>query len=224
MSDENEDLNAKLIAAKEKWAKEGRGLSGDAPTSHNSRLPEKPRLPAGQHLTQGLPVLDLGIQPNLSTADWTLTVAGAVDRPFTWDWRTFLDQPQVELTTDIHCVTTWSSYDNVWKGVPVRHLIEAARVRPKAAFVMLRSYDGYTTNIPMEHFAAADVLIAHSWQNEPLSREHGGPARLVVPKLYFWKSAKWVRAITFMEKDAPGYWELRGYHTVGDPWKEERYW
>ncbi len=220
MSDENEDLNAKLIAAKEKWAKEGRGLSHAAPAS----VSEKPRLPAGQHLTQGLPVLDLGIQPNLSTADWTLTVAGAVDRPFTWDWRTFLDQSQVELTADIHCVTTWSSYDNVWKGVPVRHLIEAARVRPKAAFVMLRSYDGYTTNIPMEHFAAADVLIAHSWQNEPLSREHGGPARLVVPKLYFWKSAKWVRAITFMEKDAPGYWELRGYHTVGDPWKEERYW
>lgn len=218
MPDENEELNAKLIAAKEKWAREGRGLSHTAPT------PDKPRLPAGQHLTQGLPVLDLGIQPNLSTSEWTLTVAGAVDRPLTWDWPTFLAQPQTERTVDIHCVTTWSSYDNVWKGVSSRHLIEAAKVRPQAAFVMLRSYDGYTTNVPMEHFAADDVLIAHTWQNEPLPRDHGGPVRVVVPKLYFWKSAKWVRAITFMEKDAPGYWELRGYHNVGDPWKEERYW
>lgn len=221
MTEQNDELNAKLIAAKEKWAREGRGLT---PSKPSEPTPSKPRLPNGQHLTQGLPVLDLGIQPNLGPKDWSLTVAGAVDHPLTWSWDDFQAQPQIEQTCDIHCVTTWSSYDNVWKGVTTRHLMQCAQVRSTAAFVMLRSFDGYTTNVPMEHFAADDSIIAHSWQNEPISRDHGGPVRVVVPQLYFWKSAKWIRAITFMEKDAPGYWELRGYHNVGDPWKEERYW
>ena len=209
--------NAKLIAAKEKWAKDGRGMSGQT-------LRAKSRLPAGQHLVNGLPVLDLGIQPNLSLKDWSLTIGGATARTLKWSWDDFMAQPQVDITADIHCVTTWSSYDNRWQGVSAAHVMAAAGVKPSASFVMLRSYDGYTTNLPLDHFAAADVVIAHTWQGQPLPREHGGPVRVVVPQLYFWKSAKWVRAITFMDGDEPGYWEQRGYHNQGDPWNEERYW
>ncbi|MEW5729810.1 MAG: molybdopterin-dependent oxidoreductase, partial [Pseudomonadota bacterium] len=146
-----------------------------------------------------------------------------VEAPLTWSWEDFRAQPQVELVTDIHCVTTWSRYDNAWTGVSARHLLDQVKPRAGAAFVMFRSYDGYTTNVPLSRFADDDVLLAHSWQGEPLTREHGGPVRVVIPKLYLWKSAKWLRAITFMDKDSPGYWELRGYHDEGDPWKEERY-
>lgn len=209
-------IKDKLVETKEKWAREGRALTGHAAPEHN-------RLPPGQRLTQDWPVLDLGIAPNLSTDDWSLAVGGSVERPIKWSWAEFMAQPQVELVSDIHCVTTWSRYDNEWKGVSARHLLSLVRPRAEARFVMFRSYDGYTTNVPLEHFAADDVLLAHSWQGLPLTRDHGGPVRVVIPKLYFWKSAKWLRAITFMDKDSPGYWEQRGYHDVGDPWTEERY-
>ena len=212
----DDPLNDKLIAAKEKWAKEGRGLTGEI-------APPSRRLPAGQHLSHDLPVLDLGTQPNMPAKDWSLTVAGQCARPLKWTFADLLAQPQTDITCDIHCVTTWSCYDMVWSGVSTHHLIQAARVKPEARFVMIRGFDGYTTNLPLEQFADAKALIAHSWQNQPLPREHGGPVRLVIPQLYFWKSAKWVRAITFMDKDCPGYWEQRGYHPIGDPWKEERY-
>lgn len=207
----------KLTAAKEKWAREGRGLTGAPPP------PGRPRLPPGQRETFDFPVLDLGEAPNLSTRDWSLSVGGMVDCPLRWDWAAFMAQPQVEITADIHCVTTWSRYDNVWKGVAARRLLEMVKPRPQARFLLLRSYDGYTANLPLERFAAPDTLLAHSWQGEPLSREHGGPVRVVVPALYFWKSAKWLRHITFSDCDTPGYWELRGYHDEGDPWREERY-
>ncbi|MBI3446561.1 MAG: sulfite oxidase-like oxidoreductase [Magnetospirillum sp.] len=207
----------KLIAAKEQWAREGRGLTG-APAS-----PSKRRLPPGQRETLDFPVLDLGDQPNLSTRDWSLSVGGMVDNPIRWDWRTFMAQPQTEIVTDIHCVTTWSRYDNTWAGVAARHLLQVVKPRPTAKFLLLRSYDGYTTNIPMARFDDDDVLLAHTWQGESLSREHGGPVRAMVPKLYFWKSAKWLRHITFSDRDTQGYWELRGYHDNADPWKEERY-
>ena len=206
----------KLIASKESWARDGRGLTG------KSASPQQ-RLPPGQHETQDWPVLDLGIQPNLAPTDWSLSVAGAIETPLRWSWSDFLAQPQTRLTTDIHCVTTWSRYDNLWEGVSVRHLLGLVKPRPGARFVMLRSFDGYSTNVPLDRFADDDVLLAHSWQGEPLSREHGGPVRAIIPKLYFWKSAKWLRAITFMDKDSPGYWELRGYHNEGDPWTEQRY-
>ncbi len=206
--------NEKLIAAKEKWAREGRALTGRTGAD---------RLPPGQRLVRDWPVLDLGVQPNLSNAEWSLTVGGAVEAPLKWSWDDFLAQPRTELVSDIHCVTTWSRYDNAWTGVAARHLLDRVRPRPGAAFVMFRSYDGYTTNVPLSRFADDDVLLAHSWQGQPLTREHGGPVRVVIPKLYFWKSAKWLRAITFMDKDSPGYWELRGYHDEGDPWREERY-
>ncbi|MBI2241375.1 MAG: sulfite oxidase-like oxidoreductase [Magnetospirillum gryphiswaldense] len=207
-------LKEKLVRTKENWAKEGRALTGK---------PGQARLPPGQHLTAEWPVLDLGIQPNLAQADWSLSVAGAVEQPIRWSWNDFLAQPQVQMVSDIHCVTTWSRYDNTWQGVSARHLLARVKPRATARFVMFRSYDGYTTNVPLSRFADDDVLLAHSWEGQLLSREHGGPVRVVIPKLYFWKSAKWLRAITFMDQDSPGYWELRGYHDEGDPWTEQRY-
>lgn len=206
----------KLIATKQAWARQGRGLTGEA-------APRAQRLPPGQHLVKGLPVLDLGVQPNVPTSEWRFTVAGLVSTPLEWDWDTFMAQPQVDVTVDIHCVTTWSSYDNTFTGVPARHLLEAAGVKSDAAFLMARSFDGYSTNLPMADFADDDVLLAHSWNGTPLPRDHGGPVRLLVPKLYFWKSAKWLRHITFMDRDQGGFWEVRGYHMHGDPWTEERY-
>jgi DMSO/TMAO reductase YedYZ molybdopterin-dependent catalytic subunit len=210
-------IKEKLVRTKEQWAREGRALTGAQAD------PARVRLPPGQRLTKDWPVLDLGVQPNLAQADWSLSVAGQVAHPLKWDWATFMAQPQVTLTNDIHCVTTWSRYDNTWVGVPMRTLLAQAKPFPTAKFVMLRSYDGYSTNLPLADIDRDDVLIAHTWEGKPLSREHGGPVRLVVPHLYFWKSAKWLRHITFMEKDQPGYWEVRGYHMRGDPWAEERY-
>lgn len=207
-------IKGKLVETKEKWAREGRALTG---------RDGKDRLPPGQRLTTDWPVLDLGIAPNLSTSDWSLTVGGACEVPVKWSWTDFMAQPQVDLTSDIHCVTTWSRYDNSWSGVSARHLLAQVRPRASAEFILFRSYDGYTTNVPLKYFDDDDVLLAHSWEGAPLTRDHGGPVRVVIPKLYFWKSAKWLRAITFMDKDSPGYWELRGYHDRGDPWKEERY-
>ena len=207
----------KLVDAKQRWAREGRGLTGAAVP------PARHRLPPGQHEVASLPVLDLGVHPTIPAEDWTLAVAGSVARPLKWSWAQFLAQPQAEIAADIHCVTTWTIYGTRWTGVTTRHLLDLVQPRPEARFVMLKSHDGYSTNLPLDRFAAADVLIAHTFDGLPLPREHGGPVRLVVPQLYFWKSAKWLRAITFMEKDSPGYWELRGYHDEGDPWREERY-
>lgn len=212
-------IKDKLVETKEKWAREGRALTGQG----NSPSPTRPRLPPGQREVKDFPVLDLGVTPNLAAADWSLSVGGSVEAPLKWSWQDFLTQPQTEIVTDIHCVTTWSRYDNLWQGVSARHLLEQVKPRPGATHLMFRSYDGYTTNVPLTRFADDDVLLAHSWQGQPLSPEHGGPVRVVIPKLYFWKSAKWLRAITFMDKDSPGYWEMRGYHDEGDPWKEERY-
>ena len=140
-----------------------------------------------------------------------------------WSFAEFSARAQTPFISDIHCVTTWSRYDNQWVGLPTRELLEACQPRENAHFVVLHSYDGYTTNLPLEDFAAEDALLAHSWSGQPLTTEHGGPVRLVVPHLYFWKSAKWLQAIEFLEKDAPGYWEVRGYHNRGDPWLEQRY-
>jgi DMSO/TMAO reductase YedYZ molybdopterin-dependent catalytic subunit len=185
--------------------------------------PSAERLPPGQHLVNNWPVLDLGRQPEVPLAGWSLTIDGLVEHPVTLDWAAFMALPQSQFRSDIHCVTTWSRYDNDWTGVATRDLLDLAMPLDEAGFVMLRSHDGYTTNLPLADFAAPDALVAHSWQDEPLSREHGGPARLVVPHLYFWKSAKWIAGIAFMARDEPGFWEANGYHMRGDPWTEERY-
>lgn len=210
-------IKEKLIQAKQRWAKDGRLLTGE------TDAPPERRLPPGQREVRDWPVLDLGVQPDVTAEQWTFSAGGLVENPITWSWEEFRAQPQVSFRSDIHCVTAWSRYDNLWEGVSARHLLSVVRPRGEAKFVMLRSFDGYATNLPLDRLAAADVLLAHSWEGKPLTREHGGPVRAVIPKLYFWKSAKWLRTITFMDKDAAGFWEARGYHEEGDPWKEDRY-
>jgi DMSO/TMAO reductase YedYZ molybdopterin-dependent catalytic subunit len=207
----------KLVASKERWARERRLLTGRA------ARPESQRLPPGQRRVENWPVLDLGIQPEVPMEDWQLAIDGLVDNPVRWDWTAFRAQPRFRDVSDVHCVTAWSRFDNAWEGVSVAHVIATVRPRPDARFVLLHSYDDYTTNLPLADFAGADALLAHSWQGEPLPREHGGPVRAVVPRLYFWKSAKWLKRIEFIAADRRGFWEERGYHDHGDPWTEERY-
>lgn len=207
----------KLIQSKQDWAREGRLLTGHAGD------PAHDRLPPGQTLVQDWPVLDLGVQPDVNMERWRLRVEGQVEAPLALDWAAFNALPQVERTSDIHCVTQWSRYDNHWQGVSARTLIELARPRQSARFVAFTSYDGYTTNVALEDFLGDDVLLAHSWEGKPLTRQHGGPLRVVLPKLYFWKSPKWVTRIELLGTDRPGFWEVRGYNNHGDPWLEERY-
>ncbi|AWM00151.1 sulfite oxidase-like oxidoreductase [Bradyrhizobium amphicarpaeae] len=216
MADETPS-DSKLTRTKEKWAREGRFLTGKI------TRPEDQRLPPGQHLTKDWPVLDLGVVPPISRDRWRLDVYGAVESPVFWTFAEFTAQKQARFTSDIHCVTTWSRYDNEWEGLATRELLAACQPREDARFVTLHSHDGYTTNLALEDFAAEDALLAHSWSGQPLTEEHGGPVRLVVPHLYFWKSAKWLQSIEFLTEDAPGFWEVRGYHNRGDPWAEQRY-
>ncbi|WP_242146964.1 sulfite oxidase-like oxidoreductase [Sphingomonas sp. BAUL-RG-20F-R05-02] len=208
---------SKLTRSKRHWADEGRFLTGRASRSDQARLPP------GQHLVQNWPVLDLGRQPDISHERWRLKVGGLLERPVTLDWAALMAMPQTKSRSDIHCVTTWSRYDNDWVGVRTRDLLSLVQPDPEAAFVMLHGYDGYTTNVPLADFAAEDAILAHAWQGKPLSRDHGGPLRLVIPHLYLWKSAKWISAIGFIGADEPGFWEVNGYHMRGDPWNEERY-
>ncbi|WP_207460427.1 sulfite oxidase-like oxidoreductase [Azospirillum sp. SYSU D00513] len=210
-------IRDKLVATKEKWAREGRALTGEQAD------PSRERLPPGQRRVDDWPVLDLGITPRLDTGNWRLTVDGLVENPVGWRWADFQAQPQERFLSDIHCVTTWSRYDNHWEGVSARHLLSVVRPRPEARFVVCHSADGYTTNLPLDAFADEDVLLATTWEGEPISLDHGGPVRVIVPKLYFWKSAKWITRLELTADDHPGYWEVRGYHNEADPWKEERY-
>lgn len=192
--------------------------------SKTDRMEERrPRLPPGQRRVGIFPVLDIGIQPHVPTVEWNLSISGQVEVPTVWDWAMFLAQPQVTIMSDIHCVTRWSRFDNKWQGVAASHLLSVVRPRASARFVIFLSFDGYVTNVPLTTFAAADVLLAHSWQDKPLNRMHGWPVRVVIPGLYFWKSAKWIQKIVLLDVDTPGYWETRGYHNNGDPWQEERY-
>jgi DMSO/TMAO reductase YedYZ molybdopterin-dependent catalytic subunit len=207
----------KLIESKQRWAREGRLLTGRAGD------PAAERLPPGQREVRDWPVLDLGGRPSVTAADWRLAVDGLVEQPLALDWQALQDLPQSEFRSDIHCVTAWSRFDNLWRGVATRDLLARVRPRPGARFVICHAYDGYTTNLPLADFAGEDVLLATSWEGRPLPSEHGGPVRVVLPHLYFWKSAKWLRRLELTEADRPGFWEVRGYHNRGDPWTEERY-
>lgn len=211
-------LKEKLIRRKQEWAKDGRLLTGSQKMEDRSQ-----RLPPGQRLVNDWPILDLGIQPDVPTDAWELVVGGLVEEPLHWTWDEFMAQPQFEDVSDIHCVTAWSRYDNLWQGVSTGHLLSLVKPQPEANHVILYSYDGYTTNVTLEAFSAPDALLAHSWEGEPLTRQHGGPVRAIIPQYYLWKSAKWLRGIEFADSDKPGFWEVRGYHNEGDPWKEERY-
>jgi DMSO/TMAO reductase YedYZ molybdopterin-dependent catalytic subunit len=221
MTEEKDGLLAKarrkLVDSKERWAREGRLLTG------RTGRPAEQRLPPGQRQVENWPVLDLGVQPTVSTEEWRLAVDGLVEHPMTWDWAAFRALPVLRDVSDIHCVTAWSRFDNAWEGVSARDILAGVQPKAEARFVILHSYDDYTTNLPLAEFAEPDVLLAYSWQGRPLPREHGGPVRVVVPKLYFWKSAKWIRRIELAAEDRPGFWEERGYHDHGDPWREERY-
>jgi DMSO/TMAO reductase YedYZ molybdopterin-dependent catalytic subunit len=210
-------IKDKLIATKRRWAQEGRLLTG-RPSNR-----EEDRLPPGQRKTTDWPVLDLGVKPNIPLDRWRLQIDGLVARPIRLDWAAFQALPQTDVTSDIHCVTSWSRFDNRWRGVAVKDLLAHVNPKPEARFVTLHSSDTYTTNLPLEAFAVEDALLATHWNDAPLSIEHGGPVRAVVPQLYFWKSAKWVKRIAFHAADKPGFWEERGYHNNGDPWTEQRY-
>ena len=222
-------IKEKLERAKEKMSHEKRHQSDEAkpanaPDKNPYRTADgKRRLPPGQNVVAKWPVLDLGVQPHIPKDRWKLAAVGAVENPVVWSWNDFLAQLQAEFVSDIHCVTTWSLYDSRWKGVATSQFLAVVRPKPEARFVVFHSHDGYTTNVPLDRFAEPDALLAHTWNGAEITREHGGPMRIVIPSLYFWKSAKWVRQISFHAEDRPGFWELRGYHNNGDPWKVERY-
>ncbi len=181
------------------------------------------RLPPGQKLTDGWPVLHYGGIPAVDLATWKFSVVGLVEEEAHFTWEEFLALPQETLQTDIHCVTRWSKFDNNWTGVKFAELMKRIKPKPEATHVMMHSYGGYTTNVSLAELLDEDVILAHEHNGEPLAKEHGWPMRFVVPKLYFWKSAKWARDLVFMDGDKGGFWEMYGYHIHGDPWKEERY-
>lgn len=181
------------------------------------------RLPPGQTLTLKWPVLHEGAIPQFDPMGWDLTVAGLVANPFRLTWDEFKGLPRKRVKADFHCVTTWSKFDNEWEGVPFRAIAEQAEPKPEAKHVMIRADSGYTTNVPLEDLMRDDVLLADWHAPEPLTAEHGGPLRLVVPHLYAWKSAKWLRGFDFLAEDRAGFWEQVGYHMYGDPFREQRY-
>jgi DMSO/TMAO reductase YedYZ molybdopterin-dependent catalytic subunit len=181
------------------------------------------RLPPGQTLVTNFPVLSYGPTPRFNPAKWDFRMMGLVERPLRFSWEEFRALPRTRQVADFHCVTTWSRYDNQWEGVKTRALAETAGLKPEAKFVVVLCDGGYTTNLPLDEFLDDDVLLAYRHDGKDLEPDHGWPLRLVVPKLYAWKSAKWVRAIEFTARDRRGFWEVRGYHNHGDPWTEERY-
>lgn len=205
---------AKFIQAKIKIARKGA-----APSKPNTDA----RAPPGQHLVKNFPVLDLGNRPEITRDMWQLHLFGLVGQEITLDWGGLMRLPQVKAISDFHCVTRWSRLDMQWEGVLARDVLMLAEPRPEAHFVTLHSYDGYTTNLPLTALLDSDVLVAHSVLGKSLSCEHGGPVRLVVPKRYAWKSAKWLKGIEFHQEDRPGFWEVRGYHNDANPWQEQRF-
>ena len=204
----------------------GRTPEGSGPKNRHGM----PQLPAGQHEVKNWPVLDLGEQPAVPLEKWKLEIAGLVENPFTLNWEQFLALPQVDDVSDFHCVTTWSRYDNHWRGVRMRTIAEAAVPAESARFILCTGYDfmpgtyiPYTTNLPLARALDDDVLLVHTWEGRPLPPEHGGPCRMITPKLYAWKGAKWIRKIEFLADDRKGFWEIRGYSNSAEPWFNDRY-
>jgi DMSO/TMAO reductase YedYZ molybdopterin-dependent catalytic subunit len=204
----------------------GRKPEGSGPRNRHGM----PQLPVGQHQVKNWPVLDLGEQPDVALETWNLEIAGLVENPFTLIWDQFLALPQTEDVSDFHCVTTWSRYDNHWGGVAFRTIAELAVPKPEAKFILCTGYDvmpgssiPYTVNLPLARALDQDVLLVHRWEGKPLPREHGGPCRMITPKLYAWKGAKWIRKIEFLAQDNKGFWERRGYSNSAEPWFNDRY-
>ena len=184
----------------------------------------RPDAPPGQFVTDKFPVLTFGPTPRIDLDAWQFRVSGLVEDEITLDWQQFNDLPQATLDAEFHCVTQWSKLQNTWQGILFTDVMKLVTPKPEAKYVMAHCYGGYTTNVALDVLLDDDVLFAHSHDGAPLTPQHGGPMRLVVPKRYGWKSAKWVNGIEFMAEDEPGFWEMRGYHMEGDPWKEERFW
>jgi DMSO/TMAO reductase YedYZ molybdopterin-dependent catalytic subunit len=206
------DLNAR----KERWARKMAGTETRVPRSTD-------RLPPGQHLVTDFPVLDLGGDPDITLANWRLGVTGEVENPIELTWEDFGHLDQFEDVCDFHCVTTWSQFNMKFSGVAFFTLADLVKPREAAKFVIMECYDGYTTSLSLEALLDDDVMIAHAWNAEPLSRTHGWPARILVPKLYAWKSPKWIRELRFAEADELGYWEKRGYSNTADPFTNDRF-
>lgn len=184
---------------------------------------QEPRLPPGQVRTDKWPVLHYGSVPRVDLAAWDFRVTGLVEKPARWTWQEFQELPRGLVRSDIHCVTRWSRFDNLWEGVPVREVLARVGVKPDARFAVIHAEQGFTTNLPVAELAQDDVLLADRHDGEPLTPDHGAPLRLVVPRRYFWKSAKWIRSIELVAEDQPGFWERNGYHNDADPWREERF-
>jgi DMSO/TMAO reductase YedYZ molybdopterin-dependent catalytic subunit len=180
------------------------------------------RVPPGQYVVDDFPVLSAGPTPHSPLDEWSFTIHGAVGEPVSWPWKEFAALPAETFTVDIHCVTKWSKLGTTWTGVSLDSLLDS--VQTEAEFVSVWCDGGYTTNLPLEDLTGGRAWVAHTFEGEPLAAEHGGPARLLVPHLYLWKSAKWVRGLTLTVDDEPGFWETAGYHNRGDPWREQRYW
>jgi len=187
-----------------------------------SREVGQDRLPPGQYLERDFPVLSYEATPSVDRADWRFLIE-TTEGSASWTWDQMLELPQTRITVDIHCVTKWSKLDTTWEGVSVGDFFEAAGIDLSSPYLLATCYTGYTTNLPSEDVLDGRAMVAHTFEGEPLDPEHGGPARLLVPHLYFWKSAKWVRGLKAMDKDSPGFWEGYGYHIRGDPWLEQRY-
>jgi DMSO/TMAO reductase YedYZ molybdopterin-dependent catalytic subunit len=194
-----------------------RGFKGKRRTDVSSA-----RVPPGQHVVNDFPVLSAGPTPRIPLDRWMFTIDGEIDQPRNWTWEQFQALPQEEITVDIHCVTKWTKLDTKWKGVSVDTLLEGFDTA--AEYVLAKSAGGYTTNMPLDEITGHKAWVVHEYDGEPLHPEHGGPARLLVPHLYLWKSAKWVWGLTLLNEDQPGFWETNGYNNHGDPWREERYW
>jgi DMSO/TMAO reductase YedYZ molybdopterin-dependent catalytic subunit len=195
-----------------------RGFFGRRPTTDVAQ-----RLPPGQHLTDDFPVLSYGPTPELRLADWRFTLHDGPRPLASWSWDDFNALPQTTWRGDIHCVTTWSKFDTEWQGVTIDDLLRAAGIEAPTPYVLARSFDDYDTNVPLADLVNGQAMVATRFGGAPLAPEHGGPARLLVPHLYFWKSAKWLKGLRFTARDEAGFWELRGYHMRGDPWREQRY-
>lgn len=213
---ESTALNAAYIAAKERWA----GRRSGAP---RTVAPPDHRIPPGQCQVTHFPEADLEIKPTIPTDQWRLKIGGHVENPITLDWVAFNALAPFADTSDFHCVTTWSQLDMEWSGVSFLTLAGLVRPRPTATHVFFKSYDGYSTNNPLDVCLDEDVLLAHSWNGQPLAAGHGGPVRVIIPKRYAWRGAKWIREITFLDRDILGFWELRGYSNTADPWTDDRF-
>ena len=197
-----------------------RGFSG---RGRDAAAGQPGRLPPGQFLTTDFPVLSAGPTPHVAREDWSFRLQVGPRPIKSWSWSDFIRLPITSVTRDIHCVTKWSKFDTAWEGVSIDDLLADAGLEAPTQFVLAHSYDDYSTNVPVKDLLGGRAMVAIAYDGKPIPAEHGGPARLLVPHLYFWKSAKWVKALQFTERDEAGFWELRGYHMYGDPWREQRY-